>query len=235
MDKGLKGFYLNNKFALWPIISVVAIILMMVFIIVPQALSYPKISQQITEKQAKIQVLNDKSQKLENLDLNKLEQDLKVVLTVLPVSEDVPSALSVIQNMMSKVGLNLESSSYAAPQRASSGQNTSTIRLIAVGPVTSVKDFLDNLDNAPRLFQLESINLAFHKEDSGVDVEMPLSVFSSPQPQSIGTVDSPLPELSDKEKELVMKFQKSIEDMASSGSAAINSDAVPLGKADPFE
>jgi Tfp pilus assembly protein PilO len=232
MDKELKEFYLNNKFAIWPVISGAAVILMLSLVIIPRAMSLMEVNKQISQTQDKIQLLNEKATKLESINKDELEQQLEVVLTVLPLTDAVPDALTVIQSLMSKSSLNLQTTNYVAASKTA-GLNYSTIRLSAAGKVASVKDFLINLNDAPRLFQVESVSLTFSKDGDDTSLDIPLSIISAPAPETIGTIDQPLPVLSEQDKSLITQFKQSIDALTQSSTQSAQV-AVPLGKEDPF-
>ncbi|MDO8570491.1 MAG: type 4a pilus biogenesis protein PilO [Candidatus Daviesbacteria bacterium] len=230
--------FLKYKFFVWPIIVGISSIVVLVLVIIPQLLTYLNINEKINQVQNRSNTLETKAVALENVDNLLTQKDLKVVFSVLPVDQDVPQAMVVLQDMVAKSGLELKSTSFGSSGLPQKGAGNSSFRLnIAVsGQVNVLRDFLVQLQNLPRLFQVDSIGVQFQKDKGVIEAEIPLSVFYNPTLGEMGTVDDPLPQINDKDKELLAKLTQVVGQGNNSwASQEATSASTPLGKSDPFE
>jgi len=95
------------------------------------------------------------------------------------------------------------------------------------------------LRDAPRIFQVEAINVRFQKSNEEISAEIPITVFYDPKQSVEVSVDTPVVKLNSEEGELLAKLSRIafiIEDLRpaepATGTAAPPSS---IGKADPFE
>lgn len=233
-------FYLKYRFIIWPAIVGISTILVSVLVIIPQLLTYFKVRDQIIQTQNKSQNLEEKAVALENINSLLTQKDLKVVFSVLPVDQDVPKAMMILQDMITTSGLELRSTTFGSSRAIASQQtldkNSFKLNITVAGPVNLLRDFLIKLQNSSRLFQVESIGVTFQKNQGVVEAEIPLSVYYQPSLGEIGKLDQPLPKLSDQNKELLAKLYQTVDQTnLSFDSIESTSSSIPLGKSDPFQ
>lgn len=234
-------FYLRYRFIIWPAIVGISTILILALVIIPQLLTYLKIRDQINQTQNKSQNLEAKASALENIDSLLTQKDLKVVFSVLPIDQDVPKAMMILQDMISTSGLELKSTTFGSsrvvdPSQQTLDKNSFKLNITIAGQINLLRDFLIKLQNSSRLFQVESIGVTFQKNQGVIEAEIPLSVYYQPSLGEIGKLDQPLPKLSDQNKELLAKLYQTIDQTnLSFDNIDATSSSVPLGKSDPFE
>lgn len=231
-------FYLKYRFIIWPTIVGIAVILVLALVIIPQILTYLQVKDKIYQTQNKSQNLEVKANELANIDNVATQKDLKVVFSILPTDQDVPKAMLILQSMVAQSGLELKSTSFGSSGSSSQnlGKNSFKLNIIVSGQITLLRDFFIQLQNASRLFQVESIGVQFKKTQGVIEAEIPLSVFYQPSLGEIGPLNQPLPKLSDTEKELLATLYQSIsQSNISLNNAESSSSSIPLGKSDPFE
>lgn len=230
--------YLKYKFLIWPVVVGVSSIIIIILVIIPQLLTYLNVNDKINQAQNRSNILETKAVALENIDNLLTQKDLKVVFSVLPTDQDVPQAMVVLQDMIAKSGLELKSTSFGAVGLSQKAVGNSSFQLnIAVsGQVNLLRDFLIQLQNSPRLFQVDSIGVQFQKDKGLIEADMPLSVFYNPSLGEMGTVEDPIPQISDKDKDLLAKLTQVVgQGNVSLISQEATSASVPLGKSDPFQ
>ena len=193
---------------------------------------------------------------LENIDELSTQEDLKVVFEILPIEQGVPQAMTILQDMVAKSGLELKSTTFGSggSSKQASGEDNFKFNIAVSGQINLLRDFLMKIQNSPRIFQVESIGVQFQKTEGVVEADIPLSVFYQSASGDMGSMNQPLPKLSDKDKELLKKLSQIIsqsnvsmsdlENIPEATTAANfmeNNDeeivpgSIPLGKPDPFE
>lgn len=220
---------------IWPVIVGISSVVVLAFVIVPQLLNYLSVRDQIDQTQNKSENLEAKANELGSINDLLTQKDLKVVFSVLPTDQDVPRAMMILQEMVAKSGLELKSTSFGASGQ-SLGKNSFQLNIAVSGQINLLRDFLIKLQNASRLFQVESIGVQFQKNQGIIEAEIPLSVFYQTELEIIGSPNEPIPKISDKDKELLSKLYQSVGQMDESlNNAEASSASIPLGKYDPFE
>ncbi len=231
-------FYLKYRFIIWPAIVGISTILILVLVIIPQLLTYLKVRDQISQTKNKSQSLEEKASALEGINSLLTQKDLKVVFSVLPVDQDVPKAMMILQEMITTSGLELRSTAFGSSRTVDPKQDKNSFKLniTVAGPINLLRDFLIKLQNSSRLFQVESIGVTFQKNQGVIEAEIPLSVYYQPSLGEIGKSDQPLPKLSDQNKELLAKLYQTVEQTnLSFDNIDATASSIPLGKADPFQ
>lgn len=231
---GLDKFYDKYKLWLWPVLVAIIIVAIMAVVITPQFAEYLKTKEEISRLTAQAEKLEQRAQLMEEIDQVATKEGLQVVLTVLPSDQEVPEALSSLQNLVDRSGVLLKSVSYASSKSKTNDKDSFQLSTGIIGPFSSIKDFLINVKGASRIFRVDSISARFQKDGTIVDADIPLSVFYNSAfvvPQV--AVDQSVPELTEKEEKLLSQLSES---MAQTAIAPVEeAPAGPLGKANPFE
>lgn len=231
--------YLKYRFIIWPVIVGISSILILAVVVIPQLLTYLNIKNQIGQTKDQSQNLEAKAAELQNIDGLSTQKDLKVVFTVLPTDQDIPRAIMILQDMVAGSGLSLKSTTFGYP--GSSSKKTSDgssflLNITVSGQINLLRDFLIELQNSPRVFQVESIDVQFQKTQGAIEAELPLSVFYQPTSGELGDLNQPLPKISDENKKLLSKLSQTVDQIdIFQDNIEVSSASVPMGKDDPFE
>ncbi|MFA5933326.1 MAG: hypothetical protein WCV81_03650 [Microgenomates group bacterium] len=226
----LKDYYFKYRIYIIPSAVGLVCLLIIGFVIVPQMLEIFKERESSGVLFNRIDLLNKKANELNAIDDTKLQQNLVTALTVMPTDRDVPQAMAVLQDLISKSNLSLKSTSYAAGSKTS-GQNSFQLTISVLGPLDSARSFLNSLREAPRIYQVDSIGLRFQPEGSLVSLDLPLTVFYQPAPATVLSVDQPVAKIDVKQEDLIANLIK----VAAQKEVFATSSAVPIGKEDPFQ
>lgn len=226
-------FYNKYKLFVFPTVVALSSLILIAFVILPQTLKLISNQKTSSDLLSKTQTLEVKAQTLEALNEDELSTKVVQALNVYPSDKDFGNALGIIQTITGRLGFNIASLEVGGS--AKGGQSYS-ISVQLTGPKVLISTLLNDFESAPRLMNVESIELSQAAGIQGVEVNLTLSVLFSPLPQNFGTVDSPLPRLSEKEEELLVKLARAQEEsgiIISSDAEAVPSS--PRGKANPFE
>ncbi len=228
----LKIFFGDQKTVFWSVCTAATALVVIYFVIIPQAHAFIDVGQQLKQLQGRSQALNTKLAALQAEDENADKENLQVALTILPTEEKVTEALITVQDLLAKSGMALYTANYTT-QRTKVGSGF-TLSVVAKGDMNGVRSFLSSLDSAPRIFRVNSIDVRSDLSNHGVmDAEIPLSVFYEPLSGAIstGNLDKPLPQLSAQDKQLLEKLTGVLAQFPESASGS----AVEVGKDNPFE
>lgn len=226
----MKEFYLKYKIFVIPFIVSLVCLIIIIFVIIPQILEFFSEREKIRIVMNRIDLLNNKAIELGKIDETKLKQDLTTTLIVMPTDRDIPQAMAVLENLITKSNLSLKSTSYGASS-TSGGPNSFSLTVSLVGSVASTRFFLNSLSEGSRIFNVESISLRLQPQGSDVSVDIPLNVFYQSVPTKTLTLDQPVAKIDTKEDNLINNLSKFTLQQPSSATTA----AIPVGKADPFQ
>lgn len=228
-------FYSKYKLFIFPISVAFSSLLLIGLVILPQTIKLIANQKTGSEMSSKSQFLEAKAQELEIIDEEDLSKKVEYALNIYPADRDFGNAVGVIQRISTQTGFNIVSLNVGGSSIKGGAQNY-TITLQLVGSKSLIPTILNALENGPRLMKVESIAISQSAGTQGVEINLGLNVLFSPIPQNFGTVDSPLPQLSQKEERLLVKLagaQEKTGIIQSKGEEFV--PASPKGKANPFE
>lgn len=228
----IKEIYYKYNIYLIPAVVGIVCAGILVFVVIPQTLDYFKERTKIEELFNKIGMLNSKTEELKSVDEEAMKKDFVVALTVLPTDRDVPQAMNVLQGLINRSNLVLKSTVYSAGTK-NAGKNGFSFTISVVGSLSSIKNFMSELQNSARVFKVESAELNFQGTGSLVEATMPLTVFYEPAPKTLITTDGTVPKISDSDQELITNLSQSIHQTET--QSTVSATSVPLGKSDPFQ
>lgn len=217
------------QLALWPAISIAAVIVLTFFVILPQANQYLAVQKTIQNTNTKAQALNDKKTILEQIDSASYESNLKFLLNILPQDKDLTSAVGQVQQMVNTSNLKIDNISFGGI-----GTNESfLVRLQISGKLSGIKDFVKRINSGPRIMRLSSIELAGSRVENSYSADISLNSFFAPLPQVLGSVEAPISFVTDKEVEQLKELQKTIKTFPV--DSVETKAQTPQGKTDPFK
>lgn len=227
--EGLQSFYERFKFIIIPIVIVLVSFILIITVIVPQItrlLANQKIAREISERSKFLEV---KAQTLESYNTVELDQKIKAVLNSYPVDRDYVNSLILIQNIISQSGFSITSLTLGASTESGDGQKYN-FNISVSGPKDKLSKFLTNIETSYRLMRIASLETSTDK-DQQVTVSLNVDVLYAPAPGNFGNVDTPLPQFSQKEGEVLSKLA-TVESLTNIETA--QSEAT-VGRDNPFE
>lgn len=235
-----KELYYRYKHIIWPLFAGLASIVILSLVIIPQMLGYLDTRGKIITLSQRSSTLLAKASELQTVDKGVTQSDLKTVFTVLPTDQDAPQAMTILQGQIAKSGLVLKHTNFVPSGQQN--KDSYQFNVVVNGPIAALRNLLINLEDSPRIFQVESMNIKFQKQDQTLEAEIPVSVFYKGAPSTIGAIDKPVQKITDEERKTLVKLTSLVAQTV--GSWQVNQATAtptfpsapgPVGKADPFE
>lgn len=222
-------FYLNYRLYIFPVIVVLSCLILIIFVI------YPQITKLVQNQKLQGQILNKskfldaKVEALEGYDSADLNQKVNFAINSYPTEQDFVSAIGVLQNLATQSGFNIVSINLGSGSNKAGNTQSYTLRLDISGPQTLIPLLLSNIEDSPKLMRVNSLDSGGGSQGA---ISLNVDILYAPAPKEFGNVDSPLPELSQKDQEIMTKLAKT---GASVFQLQTASQLGPRGKANPFE
>lgn len=201
-------FYQNYRLYIFPLITALSSLILIIFVIYPQTMNL--ITNHSLEKEIlnKSTFLEAKAQALEDLDSEDLTQKVDLALSAYPTDKDFGAAFGGLQNLIAKIGFSITSISLGSSSQMSGDAQSYGLKLDILGPNSQLPLLLDHIDNFPRLMRVGSFETSVGSGSEGATISVNVSVLYSPAPEGFGSVDSPLPELSDQDEEVLARLAR---------------------------
>ena len=229
--ENLIKFYSNHRLYIFPVIVALSSLFLIIFVIYPQTLKLINNQRAIGDLMNKSRFLETKVAALESYDEKDLSRKVGFALATLPADKDFVNALGLLQQLAARSGFSINSISFGSTASKLGDSDSFKVNLEIRGAKSSFRTLINNLESSRRLMRISSIDISSSQTSQALDVALAAEVLYSQLPQSFGGVDSPLPELSQKDEQLVAKLAR-LEETVSSPSAT---QSLPRGKSNPFE
>lgn len=227
-------FYQDYRLFIFPAIVALSSLILIIFVIYPQAvklITNNKIEGEIINKS---DLLSSKTQALESLDPADLKTKVDYLLYSYPTDKDFVSAMALLQNLTQSAGFNVVSMSLGSSSQAAATDQSYSLKLDILGSTTQLPILLSSIESSARLMRVSNVEVVTGKDAQGVSISLNVDVLYSAAPKEFGSIDSPLPALSDKDEEIIASLARA---GISAGSQVSQSTAPlgPRGKVNPFE
>lgn len=230
--EGLKEFYQKNRGLIFPVLVGLASLLLIFLVLIPQIGNLISNNSSLTQVQEKSRFLEVKASELQNVDEVQLQKDLNISLNALPSNKDYLEVINLIQALLPQSGFSLNSLQFGQDTNQSA-KPAFTVKMELSGSRSSLNVLLTNFESTYRPMRIASIETNTKEQNSAfISAVILLNIFYSPLPTTLGSVETPLPKLTDKDQELINNLAKVITPVSSTGPVSGN---VQLGKSDPFQ
>ncbi len=229
----VKKIYLRYRLYIFPAVVAISSLILVVFVIYPQIISL--IKNQEVEKNilGKSKLLEVKAQTLESYDMGDLSRKVGFALGSYPTDKDSVYALGVLQKVIAQLGFNIVSISLASSGIKNTTSQSYSFKLEILGPVSLLPSLLSSIENSPRLMRVSGVEIGgASTTQQGVNISLAIDMLYASAPAGFGSIDSPLPSLSEKDEEIIAKLSR-VEN--SSLQTQTPAQFGPRGKANPFE
>lgn len=226
----INKFYSAYKLYIFPAIIILSGLILIIFIIYPQANKFiadQKVEQELLKKSS---FLEDKAKILESYDQNDLRVNVGHALAAYPTERDFSNVFGLLQNLTSQSGYSLIAITLGGGSGKSGDSQTFLLKLEVIGSLSSTKNLISTLEDSPRIMRMNSMETTVGIDPNLVSTFLNLDVLYSSIPEVFGSIDSPLPELSQKDEELLARLAK-----AAPQTQPQTIQLGPRGKANPFE
>ncbi len=224
-------FYLRYRLYIFPAIVAISSLILIIFVI------FPQIGKLITNQKTegilvdKSKLLEVKAQTLDSYDGLDLSNKASYTLASYPQDRDFGNAIGLIQNLTTQSGFSIITMALGTSINKIANSQSYSIQLDLVGPKNLISTLLTNIESSTRLIRVGSIEITNTVNQQVVNIALNLDVLYAPIPNSFGSIDSTLPELSQKDQQLLTTLAKNVTPISTSTNAQLPS----RGKANPFE
>ena len=228
MKNQVLKFYASYKIFIFPMIIALCSLILIILVIYPQIVKLIGNQRDLGELVNKSQFLDTKVLALEGYNGEDLSKKVTLSLASYPSDRDFGYVIGLLQNISAQSGYNVVAISLGDSTK---GNQSYSVKMELIGSASLLPILISNLENSNRLMRVSSVETS-NRDTSSVNVSLTVDVLYASLPTTFGTEDSPLPALSQKDEELLVKLAKT----TPVGSNQITtSTATPKGKDNPFE
>ncbi len=225
-------FYINFRLYIFPAVVALSSLFLIISVIFPQVVKLLENQKAIGELTNKSKFLDTKVVALESYNSEDLSRKVGFALSSLPADRDFGNILGLLQQAISQAGYTINSVSFGSATGKVGTSSSYEVKMEIKGSKITFQTLLNNLENLIRLVRVSSIDISTNQLTQALDIALVVEVLYSPIPQSFGSVDSPLPQISQKDEELLARLAVGANVIVSSPSATLG---LPRGKSNPFE
>lgn len=227
--ESLAKFYQKYKLLIFPSVVAFSCLILIIFVLIPQIGVFLKNSGVQQELGTRSDFLDSKVVALENLNEPELLSRVSYVLTSLPREKDFAETIALLQKIAGDHGYVIASLTFGAGEGKAGGGQSFGVRMEVVGSEALLGSLLSNIEGSPRLLRVASMEVSSGKEVDIVSVNLALEALFAPMPAALGSIDTPLPEISAGEEQLLSKLSSTVLPQPPPLSPT------QIGKTDPFE
>jgi len=231
--EALIKMYLKYQLIIFPVLIILASLILIIFVIFPQIAKLISNNQQLGRMNQSLTSLEVKAQQLDTLDEAEIGRKLSISLTALPKDQDFVQTVGVIQSIVSLSSFSLASLQFGQSPPGNLGASAFAVKVEVSGPKIALPQLLESIESSQRVMKVTSLEVATTPSGDIVNVSMSIIAFYSSIPQSLGAIDAPLPKLTEEDEKLIATLAKTT-------STVVVFEATPVtfgprGKEDPFE
>lgn len=217
----------DYKYYLLPVIIFLAIFFTSLVFLKPNMVNVARIQKRIAGERKSLAQLTGKLSQLEAFDESSLISKTEVLLKIVPPEKDAPAILASLKNLSSISNLDIGSIQLDPGDLTTDYPILVSLKL--EGEIEGLKKFLEKIESVSPLMRPKTIT-TIYQEGSLIEVNLVLETFFLQFPQTLGEVDSPLPEISSQEERAYQRA--ALFELSSSGFDT--SSTQPSGKENPF-
>lgn len=224
---------LYQKYRLYIFPGVVALssLFLILFVIYPQTVKLISNQQATGDLMNKSKFLEAKVSALENYNEEDLSRRVKLSLSSFPAERDFGNVIELLQQLARQAGFSITSITLGNTSNKFANSESFEIKLEINGTRALLPFLLDSLEKSPRLMRISNIEASSNQNSGALEAALGIEVLYSSLPQNFGSIDSPLPEFSQKDEELVVALARSVGSILPSSTMS----AGFRGRQDPFE
>lgn len=228
----INKFYQTYRLIIFPIVIILSNFILIFFIIYPQTVKLISDNKQEAELKSKHQFLEAKASQLENYSEEDLSRKVRFALYSLPAEADFAFIIGLLQKLTNELGFNILSLNLSQRSDAKAQTQSYVVQLELSGAKTLLSSLINNIENYVRIMRVSNIEISASSRDlNSLNANLEIEVFFSNVSANLGSIDSPLPEISTKDEQLLEKLAASVPSQEPIRAAPVG----PRGKANPFE
>lgn len=232
--EALIRLYSEYRLLIFPIVVALSSLFLIIFAIYPQTIKLIENQKLALDFTNKSKFLETKVIALESFDEADLSKKTSIALSTFPSEKDYGNILGLMQQLIAESGFSITSISLGEGGKLNQADSY-TVKLQVQGARVLFQTLLSNLEKSPRLMKISTIDISANQASQTADVSLAIDVFYSGLSQNFGAVDSPLPQIEQKEEELLANLARANEAGSSSLAIEPSISSSPKGKSNPFE
>lgn len=225
--ESLALIYQKYRLVIFPAVVSLSCFILIVFIMIPQVVSFLKNSQVEADFKTKSEFLDTKVEALESLDEGELLRKVKYVVESFPQEKDFITLIALLQKITSENGFSIASLSFGGGGVFK--EQGYGISMEVVGPKSIFTRLLNSIETSPRLMRIDHIEISSGRSADVISANLVIVALFAPVPGNLGSIDSPLPKVSEGEEELIARLARN--QIMSLTIVELSS----VGKSNPFE
>lgn len=223
--------YLNFRIYIFPAVVLISALILIIFVIYPQTVKLIQNQNVHNNLEEKTKFLEAKASSLNSLDEDELVQKVGYVLAAFPTDRDFGNIVSLLQAITKENNFNISTLSVNTSSESLGGNQKYGIKLDGIGFKSSLPRLISAIESSVRIMKVRSMEISPSAGSDIVSAILGIEVFYSPPPQTFGGPDSPLPEISQRDEELIETIATFITKPAAEEVGSFG----PRGKSNPFE
>ncbi len=231
--ENLLKFYQTYRLYIFPGVVAMSSLLLIVFAIFPQVAKLISNQKGEGELISKSKFLESKAEALESYNKEDLARKLEIALAAYPEGKDFGVAIGLLQQIVAQSGFTISSIALGNSSQTSGGSQSYALKMEMIGVKPGLPILINNLESSPRLVRVNNIDVFSAGNLQSINVSLVVQVLYAGLPKSFGSSDSPLPELSQADEDLITKLT-GVGGVISQPEL-VSTPSTPRGKANPFE
>lgn len=188
---------------LLPILSVLVLGFSLVLGIIPEARKINKLRDELQNQRKIQQVIADKNTTLKTVNTESYALDLTDLTEALPDRPDLVSLIKTATRLLQEENLRIDDLKL---DLRSSPENKTTFQVSVFGDLKALERVLDKIPSSRRLLIPEKMEFNY-AQDQNYQIQLTLSAPYQPPPKEIGSVESPLSDLTSDQQKLLKKVK----------------------------
>ncbi len=225
------NFYNKYKLYIFPAVVAASSLFLTIFAIYPQTVKLISNQKIQGELEQKSKILEVKAQTLTSFDESDLARKVQYALFSYPQERDFGNVIGLLQSIGAQSGFAVAAINLEGGTGKTSGAGSYNVRMEISGSKNSLPTLLSRIESSVRLMKILSLEVSV-KGNQVVDAVVGVEVLFSPASASFGSLDSPLPQLSSDDEELLTRLATAVPTVAVSPTEVVTT---PRGKVNPFE
>lgn len=194
------------------VLTIIVCIALVIYWIIPELNNWFSIRNEVIATRARIAILQQNINFMNNLDKGTLNQQLQIATQALPSEKDFGSILDTISNAAANSGVSLNDYSFQLGDIASSsgqvsdesynGLFSTQVNVVVNGDINQVKLFIQRLESNLPLSEVTAVN------GTEGNTTITINFYQEPFPTSNFSPETPLTFLSAQDVSLLQKLSK---------------------------
>lgn len=228
--QALIKFYAKYKMLLFPGVVGLSSLFLIFFVIYPQVVKLITNQKRQDDLVNKSLFLEQKVSALEGYNGEDLARKLEYTFSAFPQDKDFGNVIGLLQSLTGQSGFTINSLALENMPKQTSSELSYGIKMEVTGAKALVPNLLGNLEASPRLIKINTIEISSSVSQAS-NVTLSIAILYAPIPQNLGSLDTPLPRLNQKDEDLISKLAR----IALPSQISDNTSFGPRGKSNPFE